>query len=358
MGIIYLIQPEEFLNSDVLKLGRSVHNTLKRPYKGYRRKSVIYFVFKCDNAIEVEKKLIEYFNEHFECYQGREYFKGDVNKMKKEFKSIYEKYSIDDENIEDSETEDSETEDNEYEDDENILNEVDLENILNADDLDECDYNQALQRYEIDKTLIIEKYKIEKYKWKKTLGINKLDKEILKKFTKKSISNFTSLIDERNIQNYDDQENKQTKKDIEKCKILNILLNDLGFEHIFDSKIIFKENFEKAMNKILNGNPVFTNFKNTRILFSLDKKKKKYDFNSIKSFLGFLNTLFCKYHISISYKQIRKEGKKIASYYLKILDGINELLEYKMIKGFSLHDPSKIRSKPEEKDFIYKSLFY
>jgi hypothetical protein len=46
-------------------------------------------IVECDNAIEIEKILLDVFNERFTLFAGREYFKGDENEMRDVFYNVY-----------------------------------------------------------------------------------------------------------------------------------------------------------------------------------------------------------------------------------------------------------------------------
>jgi hypothetical protein len=118
----------------------------------------------------------------------------------------------------------------------------------------------------------------------------------------------------------------------------------MGFENMFDNKQILKNDFVPKMENILKNNTLFTNQLNTQIRFNLNKTNK---IESVKSFLGFVNSLLDSYNIKVSYgrKTVKGEKDKKACYNLEILNDINELLEYKIRRGFKLHDEKNIRPK-------------
>lgn len=223
--------------------------------------------------------------------------------------------------------------------------------VCDAPDINDSKYDELIEKQKRDGATEEDKRSIEKHFWKRVLGVDKLTPQFIDPFHRESMQNFTALIDEQNIPEYGDNETIEKK---DRVRLLKGIIRDLGFNNIFDSKIIYKDDLEKAMEKMITENTVFTDFKNTKIRFSLDEKKKKYEFKTTKSFLGFINTLFNNYHIAISYKQVRKDGEKVASYYLETLNGINELLEYRIERGFCLSDRDNIRTPPSQ--FIYSSL--
>lgn len=73
-GIVYLIQPATYINTNCYKIGMSNKETIDR-IKNYKLHTRVLCVYNCDNPSEVEKNLIEAFTEQFEVIQGKEYFK-------------------------------------------------------------------------------------------------------------------------------------------------------------------------------------------------------------------------------------------------------------------------------------------
>jgi hypothetical protein len=84
MGIVYLLQPPEFIDTNILKIGHSTKNDITR-CKSYGSKCVIYNVRTFSNSSYVEKVLLGSFNKKFKLYKGKEYFEGDVKEMDKLF---------------------------------------------------------------------------------------------------------------------------------------------------------------------------------------------------------------------------------------------------------------------------------
>jgi hypothetical protein len=91
MGILYLIQPVEYIGTDCYKIGYSSKSNIDRVRHGYKKGTRYLHIVECDNAIEIEKILIDVFNENFTLFAGREYFKGDINEMLDVFYNVYKK---------------------------------------------------------------------------------------------------------------------------------------------------------------------------------------------------------------------------------------------------------------------------
>ena len=98
MGIIYLVQPAQLIGTDRYKLGCSRESGTKRVDIGYNDGTVVHIVEYVDNPFEVERTLVQRFNELFRCVGGREYFAGDIKQMLKCFKTITNALMSDDEN--------------------------------------------------------------------------------------------------------------------------------------------------------------------------------------------------------------------------------------------------------------------
>ena len=140
----------------------------------------------------------------------------------------------------------------------------------------------------------------------------------------------------------------------------NDLIHKLGFK-LFDDKYISRQDFEKNIEDIIKTNELFINPKLATILFNSSKVNIKTN----KQFLGFVNTVLENYKLKIQSKEVRvkkedieKVGKtKDTTYCLEFLKGydtINELIQYKIDKGYKLNDTNNLRPKPTTE--IYKHL--
>lgn len=73
MGIVYLIQPEEYLGTNNYKIGRSGNETIKR-ITNYGKNTRILSILKVNNTKYIEKIIINKFKSIFQICKGREYF--------------------------------------------------------------------------------------------------------------------------------------------------------------------------------------------------------------------------------------------------------------------------------------------
>lgn len=224
-----------------------------------------------------------------------------------------------------------------------------VDKILKIEDIDNTIYNTLINKQKKSKASEEDKLQISKHSYKIKLGVDKLNNEILVAFREKSrVDNFIYLIDDKNIPLHQDNQTKEKKL---KIKILNSVINDLGFKNIFDTTPILKEDFIKNSESLMLNNDFFTNFTNTKALFNINKNKR--DLTS-KGFLGFINTILDEYCLNIKYHQLPKSQNRATSYIIVQKDNINEILQYKIRKGFILHDTNKIRTIATTT--IYKEL--
>ena len=73
---------------------------------------------------------------------------------------------------------------------------------------------------------------------------------------------------------------------------------------------------------------------------------------TLKAMLGFIHSYFSTYSIKISIARKRVKGiqNKISCFGIEILNNIEELLEYRMNKGYGIHDSENIFVKPSERE--------
>jgi hypothetical protein len=76
-GIIYFIQPAEYLNTNIFKIGCSSKNNLNRCKDGYKKGTRYISINECDKPFEIENKIKKYFNNKYTLVKGREYFEGN-----------------------------------------------------------------------------------------------------------------------------------------------------------------------------------------------------------------------------------------------------------------------------------------
>ena len=226
-------------------------------------------------------------------------------------------------------------------------NEIQIKNIyhqiLTCDkDIDKFEYDILAK---MNNKSLIDKIRMEKYLLLYHFGINKLNKTFLKTFYEKEykLYNLIYLIDENNIKNF-----KYHKIDIDikrkQCQIINELINLLGFDNIFDNKLIERKKFQENIEKVQTNSIFFKNIKDSYKLFKIIRKNKH--IIGVKSFLGFINIILIEYGLRIKAlrksKRINGKIRKISKYKLNFINNIQEFIRFRINKGSKLIDSNNI----------------
>lgn len=205
--------------------------------------------------------------------------------------------------------------------------------ILLADDIDRGTYHTLEQKTITNKATREDKMKMEKYMLKINWKVNEITEDFMEKFYGKThvLFNLRWLIDSSKIEPYVDIGNNISAKFsqieiLEKVKIIQQLLQKLGYENVRDTKKIEKEIFIENMKKVLNECEIFINSKKCEPLFEFKKGK----INTVKSFLGCINTVLKQYgvQIKLSRKNKKVKGKFISInfYCIYFIDNINNYI--------------------------------
>jgi len=223
--------------------------------------------------------------------------------------------------------------------------------ILNAADISEDEFEELSKKQKQSELEQHEHYILEKHYIKRKTGLDILTLDIVIKFRHgDKIRDFTCLIDRNNQHN-----GTILSKDEEMSRhnYIIAIINKLGFKNIYDDKIIKNSEFEQNIRDTIEFliNEYTTNKKFDLIM----NKSRHYIPNmrggTLKALLGFINTHLSIYSVKISIMRKRERGvkNKISCYGIEILDNIEELLEYRMNKGFRIHDSDNIFVKPSER---------
>ena len=201
-----------------------------------------------------------------------------------------------------------------------------------------------------------EKILLEKYYMCKKLGLDILTLEIIKKFYNKFylIDNFTYLID---IKNYSLNHDAQTIMNYSKTKLFINLIKDLGYNNIFNTKkYITGEELITNFKNIFSNSELYLNQKAAKINYDIPYFKYDDKTTSIKQLLGHLNTILRDYSLKISKHQQTIMNEKHYCYKIEILNDVDELLKYKIEKGYKLIDSTNIFKC--EKDNLKSLIIY
>jgi hypothetical protein len=245
------------------------------------------------------------------------------------------------------------------------------EMILEVKDITDEEYNICVDKQKKGMATEEDKNKIQKHSLKKIYGVERLNKEILKLDTYK-IKNFVGLLDIGNVNKIDDN---QTKEHMKKIELINELLNNIGFDNIYDTKYIEKNTIEEKRNEIMKNTSIFKDETMRKVLFN--ESKYNNDISTNKAFLGYINSLLSEYCLKINSSLFRlkklssdekknmtekeikeyeiKQKQRLRIHKLERLYNIDEIIDYKIRKKYKLIDLKNIR-KNYEKTEIFKDL--
>jgi hypothetical protein len=205
--------------------------------------------------------------------------------------------------------------------------------ILNAEDIDQKQYIEYIDNAKKNKSTEIEKRCCEKHSFKLLYGVDILDENILK-VDKSHLKNFIYMIDINNINIPSVDIDNQTKEKILKITLIKDVLNNIGFNNVYSNEIV-EINLENVKKSLLFN-------KENNILFSDNKKPILIENN--KQLLGYINKILINYSIKIKSHLIKKKEKRDTyGYKLIRLNDIDEIINYKLRKGYKLVDNDNIR---------------
>lgn len=209
------------------------------------------------------------------------------------------------------------------------------EELLKTEDISNERYNVLLSNKKQNKATHEDKIQIEKHLYKINWKVKEVNEEFLNKYYRKThvLFNLRSYLNPEKIDPYltideTDQHiiNFDRSKKLEQIKRLKEVVQILGYNNINDGVKINKETFTKNMNQVVKESKLFTDPNISQPLFGFNKTK----ISSIKSFLGFINSIFKDYGFviksTIKKKYINKKYINIFNYEINYMSNINEYL--------------------------------
>lgn len=194
---------------------------------------------------------------------------------------------------------------------------------IDANELDEL----LIKQYNSEATRE-DKLKIERYMLIKNWKLNEITEEFLDKFYGKTnvLFNLRFLLDKTLIKtntiDYDEV------KKLEQIQMIDEIICGLGYEKIGDGKKLDKEVFQENIKKVMTECVLFTNPVKSQPLFAYDKNKVG-AVNTIKQFMGFVNSLFSDWGICLRIcKNNKRINNKHITLYLYTLDYIDNIDNY------------------------------
>ena len=232
-----------------------------------------------------------------------------------------------------------------------------INKILEIADISEITYQELLKKQYKNNADEEDKYQIDKHHFKKVLGIEKINEEIMLKYYKKTgvINNFASLIDIKNMKISNDPSDQLR---IQKINIINNLLKEFGYSSIMDIDTLIEKNVLinkieelKRTNKFFNcgeeRNLLFPSIKNKlkEQIDKIDKDELKEESKYFKSTLCYMNSIFCNYGfcLSLEQKRDRSKSKNMINYYkIELLNGIDEIIKFRIALNYKFFDSNNL----------------
>jgi hypothetical protein len=208
---------------------------------------------------------------------------------------------------------------------------IKVDELLLVSDINKMEYEKLLYKQAETQATAEDKLKIKKYLFKKCLGVDILNQDLIDNYDFSTIKKYVSLIDTKNIGKSTDN---RYKEDVLKVEVVQKLINEMGFTNMYDRQTKIKADELLSRIELLD---VFKDDKASRILFNCRSITNKFD--SIKSFLGCVNSILEHYSLKIQSNRYKESNKMLYNYSLinsKGREYIDELLQYRINNGFDI----------------------
>lgn len=177
-----------------------------------------------------------------------------------------------------------------------------------AIDIDNVEFNKLLKKQTNINATREDKIKIERYLFKKHWKVQELTDDFISKYYGKSqaLYNLRCLMNKNNDEKIEVDNIKYDDIIIkEKTKIINDVIDKMGFDLENIDRKLSRQIFEENINKVINESILFKDNDKTSPLFELNKSiiSKLIKKHTNKSFMGFINSLLDNYGINIKWKK-------------------------------------------------------
>lgn len=204
--------------------------------------------------------------------------------------------------------------------------------ILDMEDINDHTYSVLIEKQQNGTATQTDKLTLTKHFYKRKLGVDLLDYNIMKVFFKKEhlIDNFIYLLNPHLIPNYSDDQTQQIRL---QNKIVSNLLTDLGFESVFSTHKYDYPTFNRLLQQTILNNFLFKEHTHCRALFGLPKNEL-FDFSKNIGVFKYINSILSNYCIRLE-RHIptgKRHSTKNSLYSISLLHGIEEIITYKIKK--------------------------
>jgi len=211
--------------------------------------------------------------------------------------------------------------------------------VLKASDINKSEFNALLTKQFNNLATRDDKIKIERYMIIKDWKLDEITDDFLNKFYGKThvLFNLRFLLDKSLVSAYLLNSDEKYIIDfdavhkLEQIEMIEEVIKKLGYKKIGDIKSIDGETFEVNMKTVMSECQLFKNPNKSHPLFSYDKSKIS-KLETIRQFMGFINSLFSDWGIVIEccksyiHEKINNKRKTICvpTYVLFYVNDINK----------------------------------
>jgi hypothetical protein len=211
--------------------------------------------------------------------------------------------------------------------------------ILEAEDINYDKYEEYIKNQQKNIATTDQKLAIEKYLYKRYFKVKDVNEEFLNKYFRKIhvLHNIRLLFGKKNLEVYDGFDQFEIKRiDFESAKkqeqidMIKEVIDNIGFDLDNMNIKVPRNVFQEAVNKCLKECTLFVDPQKSQPLFGFYKRK----IDSIKSFLGFMNSLLkdwgLKIENKVKFSNIKVNNKwksiKIIKYYMNYHNNISNFI--------------------------------
>jgi len=212
--------------------------------------------------------------------------------------------------------------------------------------VDYCDYKEIDNKIKSVNATHEEKIKHIKFNLCENLGVDNINPDILGDYYN-NISTVYNLMNLVDVSNFKHNETDKYKQKFTKVLLVKDMLNVLGFSNTFNSNIYVSSNdFIDNFKNVYGCNLLFTNPDMIKTQYNIKPFKYIDSVTSNKQILGHINSVLDNFNLKIcsNQKKIRNKEKLVNeySYNITVLKNCDEIIRYKILKGYKFYDSNNI----------------
>ena len=219
-----------------------------------------------------------------------------------------------------------------------------VEAILAAKDLTNDEYDELAKLKKTGNTTTEQNCQVDKHYWKRYLATKELDEQVLKAFvfSKKLLTNFLTLIDEKN---HEVEDNLRSSKLLEQVRVVRDLLDGLGFASVLDDKTVDRESFMTNFHCNICDDAILKNKKRINELFELSKGCGISTAMNSKQILNWSNAILKPFSLKLV-------AEDRAGYRIEVQHDMLDIINRRFKKGHKVKDQANLLQLQEEDPFM------